>query len=96
MQGNGLWDELTPTEHLQLFARISGMGTHRASRLISELSIEEHAHKRIDQLSGGTKRKVCAAIAICSRPSILIYDEVSSGTGVVVVVAVVCVIQAIA
>ena len=41
--------------------------------------LDEHKEKRVSQLSGGMKRKLSLAMAIVTKPKLLILDEPTSG-----------------
>jgi ABC-type multidrug transport system ATPase subunit len=41
--------------------------------------LTEHADKMVKELSGGMKRKLSLAMAIVSKPKLLILDEPTSG-----------------
>ena len=47
--------------------------------LLSALGLEDHKQKRVNQLSGGSKRKLCAAIAILGGPDVIFLDEATTG-----------------
>jgi len=82
-QNDILWKELTLREHLELFLRIRGYtkvdALEYASQYIRALGLEEHQNKRVDDLSGGTKRKLSLLIAICGYPKQILLDEPSAG-----------------
>ena len=46
---------------------------------LDALGIREHADKRAKAISGGTKRKLCFAIALLGNPQIVLLDEPSTG-----------------
>uniref|UniRef100_H2YP07 ABC transporter domain-containing protein n=1 Tax=Ciona savignyi TaxID=51511 RepID=H2YP07_CIOSA len=82
-QDNPLWEEITLREHLEIYATAQGLSKQvvpaAAERCIKALGVEEHAHKRAKFLSGGTKRKVCFAIAMIGNPQVVLLDEPSTG-----------------
>ena len=40
-----------------------------------DLALESHANTKCEGLSGGTKRKVNAAIALLGNPKLILMDE---------------------
>ena len=48
-------------------------------QIIRGLKIEEHEHKRSQDCSGGTKRKLSYAMSMLGDPKIVLLDEPSSG-----------------
>ena len=84
-QFGGLFEKLTLRHHLATYMRLKGVADPGA-RLAACQAVEanfgltEHAHKPVDALSGGTKRKLSAAIAIaCGRPDVVFLDEPTTG-----------------
>ena len=47
--------------------------------LITQFALAEHADKPLRTLSGGTRQKVNAAMAMLFRPSVLVLDEPTAG-----------------
>ena len=44
--------------------------------------LTEHSEKKVKELSGGMKRKVSLAMAIVSKPKVIVLDEPTSGLDV--------------
>ncbi|KAI4462946.1 atp-binding cassette transporter subfamily a abca [Holotrichia oblita] len=82
-QFDGLLDNLTVKETLIMYCLIRGIPLGNCSaaaiRLSQELQFTNHINKRINNLSGGNKRKVSAAIALIGEPPVLFLDEPSTG-----------------
>lgn len=47
----------------------------RVKKMLELIRLEEHAHKRPDQISGGQKQRVAIARALINKPSLLLLDE---------------------
>jgi ABC-type multidrug transport system ATPase subunit len=83
-QHNALLPLLTVEEHLQLFARIKGVGCGAALRRVVEqkmrqLDLTSFKRTRASNLSGGNKRKLSVGIAMIGNPRIIFLDEPSAG-----------------
>lgn len=48
-------------------------------RVLAELSLDEHASKRIGMLSGGQRKRAGVASELLNRPSLLLMDEPTTG-----------------
>lgn len=78
-----LWPELTVEDHFLFYTRMRGY--HRfheqlvVNELLNSMNLTAFREKRIDQLSGGTKRRVSIGIATCGSSKLMILDEPTSG-----------------
>lgn len=78
-----LYPTLTVKENLEVFARLSGVPraalADHVARILARTGIAARAAARIDQLSGGFRRRANLAAALVGTPRLLILDEPSVG-----------------
>jgi ABC-type multidrug transport system ATPase subunit len=81
-----LFDLLTVKEHLQLVCDIKNIPHNQIDQTINEtidiVMLKEFRDKRVKELSGGMKRKLSLAMAIVTKPKVIILDEPTSGLDV--------------
>lgn len=82
-QFNGLLNELTGRETLEIIFRVRGIKEHLIEPQILHLSellqFSKYIDRIVDEYSGGTKRKLSFAIAIAGNPLITFLDEPTTG-----------------
>ena len=82
-QHDVLQNELTVEEHLILFSGIKGTPQEtrqaEADIWIDRLQLAEFRTKRVDQLSGGWKRRLCLGMALTAGSELVFLDEPTSG-----------------
>jgi lipooligosaccharide transport system ATP-binding protein len=82
-QEDNLDPDLSVFENLIVYARYFDIGkqaaTHRAGELLSFVDLKEKSDVKIEQLSGGMKRKLMLARSLVNNPELLILDEPTTG-----------------
>lgn len=82
----GLYDRLTGRENIRYFANLFGMSNEEANKRIDKLSsdfgMEDYIDKRVGKFSRGMKQKVSIARSIVHDPSVMLFDEPSTGLDV--------------
>lgn len=74
---------MTGRENLKMTARLfghsSGSATSAASSVISQLSLEDVADRRVAKYSGGQRRRLDLGASLVGAPRILLLDEPTTG-----------------
>ncbi len=82
-QDDNLDPDFTVLENLIYFAqyyRITGKAARqRAGELLAQVGLQDYAKHRIDQLSGGLKRRLVLARALINHPQVVFLDEPTTG-----------------
>jgi ABC-2 type transport system ATP-binding protein len=78
-----LYDDLTVMENIRFFAEVRGLRSDewlpRCQEILEFVNLSSFKDRRAGQLSGGMKQKMGLAIALVSRPHILLLDEPTTG-----------------
>ena len=74
---------MTVLDHILFFAQLKGFGPEEAleeaNRLLKLFHLEKRTHHLGHELSGGQRRKLSVAIAICGGSKFIILDEPTAG-----------------
>lgn len=82
----GLYDRLSGRENIKYFANLYGMTDKEANERIDELAksfnMEDYIDSPVGKYSRGMKQKISIARSIVHNPSIMLFDEPSTGLDV--------------
>lgn len=82
-QHDVLFEFLTPEEHLDIFYDFKGGNPEtkqtEINSLIVDVGVEPDKNKQAGSLSGGNKRKLSVAIALCGGSKLVMLDEPTAG-----------------
>ncbi|XP_044002930.1 uncharacterized protein LOC122848731 isoform X2 [Aphidius gifuensis] len=83
-QNNVLIESLTPREHMNFYAILKGSMNEEeidknVNNMMISLELGKQEHELVSRLSGGTKRRLCVALAFIGSPNLVILDEPGAG-----------------
>lgn len=85
-QENALFPLLTARETLRFYGSAKGIPPHKLTDYVDEaidaVGLQPHANKIVKEYSGGTKRRLCLALAFVGSPRVVLLDEPTTGVDV--------------
>ncbi len=79
LQTTSIQPNLKVKEAINLFASLYRQPLADPEELLRTLSLEDKADSRFRKLSGGQKQRVAIALALVNNPSVLFFDEITTG-----------------
>lgn len=80
-QFNNVLTDLTVAEHVDLIAKVQGIKSFDATSHLAEWHIDHIAAQRLSVLSSGEQQRVALAVAMISKPHVLLADEPTGALG---------------
>lgn len=78
-----LYQDLTAAENLRFFGRLQGLRGKelglRIDDVLDVVALRDRANDRVDEFSGGMKRRVNIAVGLLHQPQLLVLDEPTVG-----------------
>lgn len=78
-QQASVYADLSVSENIGYFARLYGLPSSEADRVISAVGLDDQRKQRADDLSGGQLTRTSLAIALLGSPELLVLDEPTVG-----------------
>ncbi|GAA0453549.1 ABC transporter ATP-binding protein [Alkalibacillus silvisoli] len=77
-QLSAMFDLLTPSEHLQLFASFYDKSRHE-DEILKMVNLTEHKDKQVRNLSGGQRQRLAIGMAMVGDAEMIFLDEPTTG-----------------
>lgn len=74
-----LYEQMTGTENLRLFARLFGVKPFDSEALLGRVGLAGKGKDRVETYSKGMKQRLMVARAVLNRPQVLFLDEPTAG-----------------
>ncbi len=78
-EDQNLYERLTGTENLRLFAELYDAPRERVGELLAAVRLEDAAGRKVKTYSSGMKQRLLVARALINRPRVLFLDEPTRG-----------------
>ena len=78
-----LWEELTPYEHIELYAALRNYDKKDIKKIVEikmkEVNLTQVTNDKVSTFSGGMKRRISILLSTVGNPNVVFLDEPSTG-----------------
>ena len=78
-QAPSVYGDLSVRDNVTYLARIMGVGADAVDRAIAAVDLVDHAHAKVENLSGGQRSRASLACTLVGDPEVLVLDEPTVG-----------------
>ncbi len=78
-QAPSVYGDLSVRDNVGYIARIMGVGADAVDRAIASVDLTDHAHVKVENLSGGQQSRASLACTLVGDPEVLVLDEPTVG-----------------
>ncbi len=78
-QAPSVYGDLSVHDNVTYLARIMGVGADAVDRAIESVDLTDHAHAKVENLSGGQRSRASLACTLVGDPEVLVLDEPTVG-----------------
>jgi ABC-2 type transport system ATP-binding protein len=78
-QAPSVYGDLSVRDNVDYIARIMGVGADAVDRAIASVDLTDHAHVKVENLSGGQQSRASLACTLVGDPEVLVLDEPTVG-----------------
>ncbi len=83
LQHDILWEELTPYEHIELYASIRNYDKNDIKKIVEikmkEVNLENVTNDKVSTFSDGMKRRISILLSTVGNPNVVFLDEPTTG-----------------
>jgi ABC-type multidrug transport system ATPase subunit len=76
---DNIFFNLSVEQNIHIFSGLKGIEDYNVDEILEKVDLLDKKTTKVEELSGGQKRKLCIALAILGNPKYLFFDEPTTG-----------------